>query len=95
MNFALNDIQMIEGVTGSGGWWDKVPSKFARWGEHEFRQSGFRAVPSAIVQHSAYIAPSVLLMPLYVPLESRVRRTLPQIVPAKSKAQSSPLSIAV
>ena len=65
-------MQMIEGGTGGGGWWDKVPSKFARWGEREFLQPGFRAVPSAIVRHSAYIAPSVVLMPCFVNVGARV-----------------------
>jgi 2,3,4,5-tetrahydropyridine-2,6-dicarboxylate N-succinyltransferase len=72
LNFALNDMQLIEGGPGGGGWWDKVPSKFANWGESEFRQSGFRAVPSAIVRHSAYIAPSVVLMPCFVNVGARV-----------------------
>ena len=47
-------------------WWDKVPSKFAGWGEAEFKAAGFRAVPTAVVRHSAYIAPNVVLMPSFV-----------------------------
>ena len=46
--------------------WDKVPMKFAGWGENRFREAGFRAVPGAVVRRSAYIAPGVVLMPSFV-----------------------------
>jgi 2,3,4,5-tetrahydropyridine-2-carboxylate N-succinyltransferase len=29
LSFRLNDMSLIEGGPGGGGWWDKVPSKFA------------------------------------------------------------------
>jgi 2,3,4,5-tetrahydropyridine-2-carboxylate N-succinyltransferase len=45
-----------------------VPSKFAGWTEEHFIAAGFRAVPGAIVRHSAYIAPGVVLMPCFVNL---------------------------
>ena len=47
-------------------WYDKVPSKFAGWDEARFQEAGFRAVPSAIVRRSAYVAPGVVLMPSFV-----------------------------
>ncbi len=47
-------------------WYDKVPSKFIGWDEKRFHESGFRAVPGAIVRHSAYIAKDVVLMPSFV-----------------------------
>ena len=46
--------------------WDKVPLKFAAWGDPEFKAAGFRAVPGAIVRRGAYIAPNVVLMPSFV-----------------------------
>ena len=49
-----------------------MPSKFKDWDEARFRTAGFRAVPSAIVRHSAYIAPSVVLMPSFVNLGAYV-----------------------
>src|SRR5882762_5568891 len=52
--------------TRGGGWWDKVPSKFAGWSSNRFRDAGFRAVPGSIVRRSAYIAPNVVLMPSFV-----------------------------
>jgi 2,3,4,5-tetrahydropyridine-2-carboxylate N-succinyltransferase len=53
-------------------WWDKVPSKFTGWSENRFREAGFRAVPGAIVRHSAYIAKNVVLMPSFVNLGAYV-----------------------
>jgi 2,3,4,5-tetrahydropyridine-2-carboxylate N-succinyltransferase len=72
LSFRLNDMSVIEGGPGGASWWDKVPSKFAGWGEAEFRAAGFRAVPGCIVRHSAYIAPGVVLMPSFVNLGAHV-----------------------
>jgi tetrahydrodipicolinate N-succinyltransferase len=38
----------------------------------EFKEAGFRAVPGAVVRHSAYIAPGVVLMPSFVNLGAYV-----------------------
>ena len=59
---------------GESGWFDKVPPKFAGWNEERFRSAGFRAVPGAIVRHSAYIAPKVVLMPCFVNVGARVEQ---------------------
>ena len=72
LSFLLNDMEPISCGPGGAPWWDKVPSKFAGWNEARFRAAGFRAVPSAIVRHSAYIAPSVVLMPSFVNLGAYV-----------------------
>lgn len=72
LSFRLNDMTVIEGGPGGSTWWDKVPSKFAGWGEREFRDAGFRAVPNCTVRHSAHIAPSVILMPSFVNLGAYV-----------------------
>ena len=72
LSFRLNDMQLIEGGNGNTVWWDKVPSKFAGWGENEFRQAGFRAVPGSIVRHSAFIGKSTILMPSFVNLGAYV-----------------------
>jgi 2,3,4,5-tetrahydropyridine-2-carboxylate N-succinyltransferase len=69
LSFRLNDMTMIAGGPGNNNaWWDKVPSKFNGWGASEFESAGFRAVPNAIVRHSAHIAPGVVLMPSFVNL---------------------------
>ena len=65
LSFRLNDTEIMPGP-GASSWWDKVPSKFANWGENRFRTAGFRAVPGSIVRRSAYIAPNVVLMPSFV-----------------------------
>ncbi len=72
LSFRLNDMDVIEGGPGGAVWWDKVPSKFAGWKAKDFKKAGFRAVPSAIVRHSAYIAPGVVLMPSFVNLGAHV-----------------------
>ena len=66
LSFALTDMTPIAGGPGGARWWDKVPSKFAGWGASRFRKAGFRAVPGAVVRHSAYIAPGAVLMPCFV-----------------------------
>lgn len=65
LSFRLNDNSIMPGPGGSN-WYDKVPSKFAGWGENRFREAGFRAVPGAIARHGSYIAPDVVLMPSFV-----------------------------
>ena len=73
LSFRLNDMALIAGGPGQDThWWDKVPSKFAGWGEAEFRKAGFRAVPGAVVRRSAYIAPGVVVMPSFVNLGAYV-----------------------
>ena len=73
LSFKLNDMTAIPGGPGSETtWWDKVPSKFAGWGENRFRDAGFRAVPNCVVRRSAYIAPGVVLMPSFVNVGARV-----------------------
>ncbi|NNG05874.1 MAG: 2,3,4,5-tetrahydropyridine-2,6-dicarboxylate N-succinyltransferase [Inquilinus sp.] len=79
LSFRLNDMKPIGGGPGGTGpdaapWFDKVPSKFAGWGENRFRAAGFRAVPNAIVRHSAFIAPGVVLMPSFVNIGAYVDR---------------------
>jgi 2,3,4,5-tetrahydropyridine-2-carboxylate N-succinyltransferase len=66
LSFRLNDMGAIADGPGGASWWDKIPSKFAGWDEARFREAGFRAVPSCVVRHSAYIAPGVVLMPSFV-----------------------------
>jgi len=72
LSFRLNDMEVVKGGSGQSTWWDKVPSKFEGWGENQFRQAGFRAVPNAIVRRSAYIAPNAILMPSFVNLGAYV-----------------------
>ncbi len=72
LSFRLNPMEVIKGGPGGAVWWDKVPSKFDGWGAVDFEKAGFRAVPSAIVRRSAYIAPGAVLMPSFVNLGAYV-----------------------
>ncbi|MEX0693520.1 MAG: 2,3,4,5-tetrahydropyridine-2,6-dicarboxylate N-succinyltransferase [Rhodospirillales bacterium] len=72
LSFRLNDMSPIPGGPGGAHWWDKVPSKFETMGENAFRAAGFRAVPGAIVRHSAFIDKNVVLMPSFVNLGAHV-----------------------
>ena len=66
LSFRLNANGVIDGGPGGAQWWDKVPLKFAGWGEAEFQSANFRAVPPATVRSGSFIAPSAVLMPSYV-----------------------------
>jgi 2,3,4,5-tetrahydropyridine-2-carboxylate N-succinyltransferase len=66
LSFRLSPMEAISGGPGGAHWWDKVPSKFAGWGDKEFEAAAFRAVPGAIVRRGAFIAPGAVLMPSFV-----------------------------
>jgi 2,3,4,5-tetrahydropyridine-2,6-dicarboxylate N-succinyltransferase len=72
LSFRLYPMEAIGGGPGGAHWWDKVPSKFAGWGEKDFATAAFRAVPGAIVRRGAYIAPGAVLMPSFVNIGARV-----------------------
>jgi 2,3,4,5-tetrahydropyridine-2-carboxylate N-succinyltransferase len=72
LSFRLNDNKLIEGAPGGSNYWDKVPTKFEGWDEARFREGGFRAVPGAVVRHSAHISKGVILMPSFVNLGAYV-----------------------
>ncbi len=64
LSFRINDNHMIESPHAK--FYDKVPSKFEKYSEADFKQAGFRVVPSAAVRRGVYIAKDVVLMPSYV-----------------------------
>jgi len=73
LSFRLNDMELIAGGPGNNtNWWDKVPSKFEGWGEAEFKEAAFRAVPGSIVRRSAHVAKGAVLMPSFVNLGAYV-----------------------
>jgi 2,3,4,5-tetrahydropyridine-2-carboxylate N-succinyltransferase len=69
LSFRLEDSVPMETAAGA---YDKVPLKWAGWGENRWKEAGFRAVPGAVVRRSAYIAPNVVLMPSFVNLGAHV-----------------------
>ncbi|MGP1355981.1 2,3,4,5-tetrahydropyridine-2,6-dicarboxylate N-succinyltransferase [Roseicyclus sp.] len=72
LGFRLQDMGVQTGGPQGGTWWDKVDSKFAHWGEAQWKAAGFRAVPNCVVRRSAHIAKGVVLMPCFVNLGAYV-----------------------
>jgi len=72
LSFRLNDNVVVDGGSAGAPAFDKVPSKFAGWGENRFREAGFRVVPGAVVRQGAYIGKNVVLMPSFVNIGAHV-----------------------
>lgn len=66
LSFRLNDNRVIEAAAAGGSAFDKVPTKFAGWGENRFREAGFRVVPGAVVRRGSFIGKGAVLMPSFV-----------------------------
>jgi 2,3,4,5-tetrahydropyridine-2-carboxylate N-succinyltransferase len=66
LSFRLNDNRVMDGGAAGEAAFDKVPLKFAGWGENRFRDAGFRVVPGAVVRRGAHISKGVVLMPSFV-----------------------------
>lgn len=60
LSFRLNPVRIA-----SDGY-DKVPLKWEKWSEADFKNAGFRAVPGSVVRHGSYVAKDVVLMPSFV-----------------------------
>lgn len=72
LSFRLNDNVVIDYGAAGAPAFDKVPSKFAGWGENRFRESGFRVVPGAVARRGSHIGRNVVLMPSFVNIGARV-----------------------
>lgn len=72
LSFRVHDNACMGGGANGGRWYDKVANKFQNWNEEEFKAAGFRAVPGAVVRHSAFIAPNAVLMPSFVNVGAHV-----------------------
>jgi len=72
LSFRLREMELQRGGPQNSTWWDKVDSKFKDWGENEWRQKNFRAVPNTVVRASAFIGENVVLMPSFVNLGAYV-----------------------
>ncbi len=64
LSFRLDDNAVIR--DGYTHYFDKVPAKFADYGDADFRAGGFRVVPPAAVRRGSFIAKNVVLMPSFV-----------------------------
>jgi 2,3,4,5-tetrahydropyridine-2,6-dicarboxylate N-succinyltransferase len=72
LSFRLNDNVVVDGGAAGAPAFDKVPSKFAGWGENRFRGAGFRVVPGAVARRGSHIGRNVVLMPSFVNIGARV-----------------------
>ena len=72
LSFRLNDNGIREYGSAGAPAYDKVPLKFTGWDADRFRAAGIRAVPGAVVRHSAFIGKNVVLMPSFVNLGAHV-----------------------
>lgn len=72
LSFRLTDNQVMELGSGGENAFDKVPLKFAGWGENRFRDAGFRVVPGAIVRRGSFIGKGAVLMPSFVNIGAHV-----------------------
>ena len=70
LSFRLTDNAVIR--DGYTNYFDKVDSKFAAYGDADFKSGGFRVVPPAAVRRGAFIGKNVVLMPSYVNLGAYV-----------------------
>lgn len=66
LSFRLNENQVMEGASAGEAAFDKVPTKFAGWGENRFGEAGFRVVPGAVVRRGSFIGKGAVLMPSFV-----------------------------
>ncbi|TRD11878.1 2,3,4,5-tetrahydropyridine-2,6-dicarboxylate N-succinyltransferase [Erythrobacter insulae] len=66
LSFRLRDNGIMEGASAGERAFDKVPNKFAGWGENRFREAGFRVVPGAVARRGSFIGKGAVLMPSFV-----------------------------
>ena len=66
LSFRLQDNRVMQGASAGEAAYDKVPLKFAGWGENRFREAGFRIVPGAVVRRGSFIGKGAVLMPSFV-----------------------------
>ena len=68
--FRLHDNQVMEGAAVR--YFDKVPTKFARYTDQDFRDAGVRVVPSAVARRGSFVGKNVILMPSFVNIGAHV-----------------------
>ncbi|MGQ7830193.1 2,3,4,5-tetrahydropyridine-2,6-dicarboxylate N-succinyltransferase [Altererythrobacter sp. Z27] len=66
LSFRLTNNRVMEGGSAGEAAYDKVPSKFAGWGDNRFSDAGFRVVPGAVARRGSFIGKGVVLMPSFV-----------------------------
>lgn len=66
LSFRINPNRLMTPAPDHAAWWDKVPLKTAGWGDADFFEACYRAVPGSITRHGAYIGKNVVLMPSFI-----------------------------
>ncbi|MCT8596126.1 2,3,4,5-tetrahydropyridine-2,6-dicarboxylate N-succinyltransferase [Glaesserella parasuis] len=64
LSFRINDNEIIDGAETK--YYDKVPTKYGKYSEKQFKADGIRAVPGAVVRQGSHIEKNVVLMPSFV-----------------------------
>ncbi|VFP81893.1 2,3,4,5-tetrahydropyridine-2,6-dicarboxylate N-succinyltransferase [Candidatus Erwinia haradaeae] len=64
LSFCIYENQII--CNGENYYYDKIPMKFSKYSDEDFKRGGFRIVPPATVRYGAYIAKNTVLMPSYI-----------------------------
>ncbi|MDR0379517.1 MAG: 2,3,4,5-tetrahydropyridine-2,6-dicarboxylate N-succinyltransferase [Candidatus Accumulibacter sp.] len=64
LSFRIEDNALLG--DGPMRYFDKVPTRFARYDAEKFRRGGFRVVPPAAARRGCFIGRNVVLMPSYV-----------------------------
>ena len=68
--FRTQDMQLVEGVPAP--FWDKIPMRFAGYGEAQFRKLGVRVLPGTVVRRGTYLGKDVVLTPCFVNIGAHV-----------------------
>ncbi|MBA3032261.1 MAG: 2,3,4,5-tetrahydropyridine-2,6-dicarboxylate N-succinyltransferase [Gammaproteobacteria bacterium] len=64
LSFRLEDNVMMDG--GAMRYFDKVPTKFAKYDTHDFQKGGFRIVPGAVVRRGSFIGNNAVVLPSFI-----------------------------
>lgn len=64
LSFRLRPNEIMSGP--GWNWFDKIPPKFAGWGENEFKEAGIRALPASYARYGSFIAKDAVLMPSFI-----------------------------
>lgn len=68
--FRVQDVQLIDAAPTP--FWDKIPMRFAGYGEAQFRKLGVRVVPGTVVRRGTYLGKDVVLTPCFINIGAHV-----------------------
>ena len=68
--FRTQDMHLVEGVPAP--YYDKIPMRFAGYGEAQFRKLGVRVLPGTVVRRGTYLGKDVVLTPCFVNIGAHV-----------------------